>query len=164
VRSKINGWGLDKKWIKQIAKNPHTYNLLKKVKEKDSAAVSLVGKILIHEGAASDMSVDSLVDLAQLIREKKPPSNIIRKIIEKSVSSNKNPKLIYNREFSMTSIDINKVVDEILSENSDAVSKIKLGKEQVIGFLVGEVMRKTKGNINPNIARQIIIKKIHAVK
>jgi len=164
VRSKINDWGLDKKWIEQIAKNPHIYNLLEKVREKDSSAVSLVGKILIHEEAALDMSIDNLIYLAQLILEKEPPSNIVRKIIEKSVSSNENPKLIYDREFSMADIDVDEVVEKILSKNSDAVSKIKSGKEQVIGFLVGEVMRETKGNINPNIARQIIIKKINSIK
>jgi len=51
---------------------------------------------------------------------------------------------------------IKPVVEEVLKENPDAVQKYKSGQTKVIGFLVGQVMRKTKGKANPQLVNKIL--------
>ncbi|NPB05170.1 MAG: Asp-tRNA(Asn)/Glu-tRNA(Gln) amidotransferase GatCAB subunit B, partial [Aquificae bacterium] len=51
---------------------------------------------------------------------------------------------------------IKQVVEEVLKENPDAVQKYKEGQTKVIGFLVGQVMRKTKGKANPQLVNKLL--------
>jgi len=51
---------------------------------------------------------------------------------------------------------IRQIVEEVLKENPDAVQKYKSGQTKVIGFLVGQVMRKTKGKANPQLVNKIL--------
>jgi aspartyl-tRNA(Asn)/glutamyl-tRNA(Gln) amidotransferase subunit B len=44
------------------------------------------------------------------------------------------------------------VVDEIIAENPSAADDIRNGKEQAIKFLMGQVMKKTRGKTNPSVA------------
>ena len=44
------------------------------------------------------------------------------------------------------------VVDEVLAANPDAVADVRAGKGQAIGFLVGQVMKATKGQANAAVA------------
>ena len=59
--------------------------------------------------------------------------------------------------------DINsleQIISEILSQNSSAVEDYLEGKETAIRFLVGQVMKETKGKANPKIATEILINQI----
>ena len=49
---------------------------------------------------------------------------------------------------------------QVIKENSDVVEKFKSGKTNVIGFLVGQIMQKTKGQANPQQAQQQLLKAI----
>jgi aspartyl-tRNA(Asn)/glutamyl-tRNA(Gln) amidotransferase subunit B len=53
------------------------------------------------------------------------------------------------------------IVDDVIAENPDAVAKIKGGKEGTIGFLVGQVMKKSKGRANPGIVNDLLRSKIN---
>jgi aspartyl-tRNA(Asn)/glutamyl-tRNA(Gln) amidotransferase subunit B len=47
-------------------------------------------------------------------------------------------------------------VDEVIAENEDAAAKVRAGQMNTIGFLVGQVMKKTKGQANPAMVNQLI--------
>ncbi len=47
-------------------------------------------------------------------------------------------------------------VREILESNSDQVAQLRAGKDKVLGFLVGQVMKKTGGRANPALVNQLI--------
>lgn len=51
-------------------------------------------------------------------------------------------------------------VDEVIAENPDAVAKIREGKEGTIGFLVGQVMKKSRGQANPGVVNDLLRQKI----
>jgi len=57
--------------------------------------------------------------------------------------------------------NIDSIVDEVIKENSKAVEDFKAGKEASLGFLVGQVMQKTKGSADPNSTRSILIEKLN---
>jgi aspartyl-tRNA(Asn)/glutamyl-tRNA(Gln) amidotransferase subunit B len=48
------------------------------------------------------------------------------------------------------------IADEVLAENADAVGQFRGGKEGVIGFLVGQVMKKSGGSANPKLAQELL--------
>ena len=55
---------------------------------------------------------------------------------------------------------INEYVAEVLNEFSDQKDQYLAGKEQVLGFLVGQVMKRTQGKANPKMVNELIIKQI----
>ncbi|MBM4451293.1 MAG: Asp-tRNA(Asn)/Glu-tRNA(Gln) amidotransferase GatCAB subunit B, partial [Chloroflexi bacterium] len=58
------------------------------------------------------------------------------------------------------SSEIDKIVEEIMVNNSQAVSDFAAGKEQALTFLVGQVMKASKGRANPNLAKEILLAKV----
>jgi aspartyl-tRNA(Asn)/glutamyl-tRNA(Gln) amidotransferase subunit B len=48
------------------------------------------------------------------------------------------------------------IVDEVLAENTGPVEQFRAGKEGVIGFLVGQVMKRSKGAANPQEAQRLL--------
>jgi aspartyl-tRNA(Asn)/glutamyl-tRNA(Gln) amidotransferase subunit B len=58
--------------------------------------------------------------------------------------------------------EIAKIIDEVLADpaSQKAVEDVKAGNDKVIGFLVGQVMKKTGGKVNPGIAQKLIREKL----
>lgn len=52
--------------------------------------------------------------------------------------------------------DLSEIVKDVILENKGAVEDLKKGKEQAVRFLMGQVMRKTKGQAQPRIVEKII--------
>jgi len=48
------------------------------------------------------------------------------------------------------------VIDQVLAANPDPVADFKAGKKQAVGFLVGQVMRATKGKANPQMVNNLL--------
>ncbi len=55
---------------------------------------------------------------------------------------------------------IEAVVDEVIAACSEQVQQFKDGNEKVIGFLVGQVMQKSRGKANPQMANEMLRKKL----
>jgi aspartyl-tRNA(Asn)/glutamyl-tRNA(Gln) amidotransferase subunit B len=56
--------------------------------------------------------------------------------------------------------EIGRIVDQVLAENPQSVADFKAGKEKAIGFLVGQVMKASKGKANPQMVNQLIRERI----
>jgi aspartyl-tRNA(Asn)/glutamyl-tRNA(Gln) amidotransferase subunit B len=54
------------------------------------------------------------------------------------------------------------VIDEVIAENPGPVEQFRKGKEGVLGFLVGQVMRKTNGSANPKVAGDLLRQRLAA--
>jgi aspartyl-tRNA(Asn)/glutamyl-tRNA(Gln) amidotransferase subunit B len=52
------------------------------------------------------------------------------------------------------------IVHEVMAVNADAVAQYRAGKQQTFGFLVGQVMKRTKGKVNPTIANQLLTREL----
>ena len=58
-------------------------------------------------------------------------------------------------------VTLEKIIEEILAENTKVVEQIKQGKESAMGFLVGQAMKKTQGKANPKKIKELIIRRFH---
>ncbi|HSX43676.1 MAG TPA: Asp-tRNA(Asn)/Glu-tRNA(Gln) amidotransferase subunit GatB [Candidatus Saccharimonadales bacterium] len=56
--------------------------------------------------------------------------------------------------------EIIKIVEQVIKENPQAAEDIKNGEMKAIGFLVGQVMRKSQGKANPGLAQELIKKQL----
>ena len=56
--------------------------------------------------------------------------------------------------------ELGDIVDKAIAENADAVEKIKAGKGQAIGAIVGAVMRETKGRADGGEVQKLIREKL----
>jgi aspartyl-tRNA(Asn)/glutamyl-tRNA(Gln) amidotransferase subunit B len=85
--------------------------------------------------------------------------NILPEILEKGIK----PEQII-KEKSLTQVtnedEISAVLGKVLKENSEAVSDFKEGKSKALGFLIGQVMRLTKGKANPKIVNKLLREKL----
>ncbi len=55
---------------------------------------------------------------------------------------------------------IEKIVDEIIAANQGQVEEFRGGKEKVLGFFVGQIMKASKGKANPALVNEILLKKL----
>ena len=58
-------------------------------------------------------------------------------------------------EFSQK--EVKKIVEEVLSQNQKSIDDYKNGKTNALGFLVGQVMKASKGKANPQIINKLIM-------
>lgn len=56
--------------------------------------------------------------------------------------------------------EIEPIVDEVLAENAQSIADFKAGKDRAFGFLVGQVMKRTKGKASPDVVNTLITKKL----
>lgn len=60
--------------------------------------------------------------------------------------------------------ELEKIVEQVLSENPKAVDDVKSGgkkSKKAEGFLLGQVMQKTRGQANPKVISEILSKKLN---
>lgn len=104
--------------------------------------------------------------LAQLIQEIEKGNisgKIGKTVFELMVTEKKNPReIIQERNLAQISDTeyIGKIIDEVLLENPSAVADFKSGKERALKHLQGEIMKKSKGRVNPVLTNEILLKKL----
>ena len=55
---------------------------------------------------------------------------------------------------------LEKIVDEVIAQNPDNFAKLQAGDQKLFGFFVGQIMKASKGQANPQMANEILRKKI----
>ena len=110
-------------------------------------------------------STDNLIKLAQMLSDKKVSSTAGKEIFAEMLKSDSDPMEIAESKHLLQVSDegaIEKIVDDVINDPAcaKAVADFKAGQEKVIGFLVGQVMKKSKGQANPSLAQQILRKKL----
>ena len=114
---------------------------------------------------AKDLKISpkNLVELFNMIEEGKISNTIGKDVFKEIFESNRSAKEIIE-EKGLTQIscsdEIEKLVDEVLNNNPKSVEDYKAGKTKAIGFLMGQVMKASKGKANPEVAKNIIEEKL----
>lgn len=52
------------------------------------------------------------------------------------------------------------VIEEVITENPDEAERVRAGDKKVIGFLMGQIMRKTQGKANPGVVSKMLAQKL----
>jgi aspartyl-tRNA(Asn)/glutamyl-tRNA(Gln) amidotransferase subunit B len=100
-----------------------------------------------------------LGELIKLIISGTISGTIAKKVFAEMFETGKSPNAIVKEKGLVQNNDedfIKDVVIKVLSENPQSVADIKNGKDRAIGFLVGQVMKASKGKANPSMANKIL--------
>jgi aspartyl-tRNA(Asn)/glutamyl-tRNA(Gln) amidotransferase subunit B len=113
--------------------------------------------------AESPVSPENLGELVSLIRKGELSSKLAKEIFPKMYATGDSPRAIMDREglkqISDTSA-IEKIIDEILAANPKQIEQYKAGKTAVMGFLVGQVMKASRGQANPAAVNEMLRSKL----
>lgn len=107
----------------------------------------------------SPVKPQQLGALLNLIDKGSISGKIGKSVIEEMFASGKDPEVIV-KEKGLAQISdegaLLKIIDELLAKNPQSVEDYKAGKTQVIGFLVGQTMKATKGQANPGVVNNLL--------
>ena len=116
--------------------------------------------IEIHE---SKLSSENIAMLINRIDDQTISGKIGKSIFEEMCINGSSPdQIIESKGLKQITDDdsIEKVIDEVIENNSEQVQGFKSGKEKLFGFFVGQVMKKTQGKANPQTVNKILKEKL----
>lgn len=108
---------------------------------------------------ASNLTPENLVCIIQMINNKTISGSAAKLVLETTIKTGENPDKIVNTEGLVQVNDddeLIKIIKDVLKNNTKAVQDYINGKDAVIGFLVGQCMRQSKGKANPEKIKSLI--------
>lgn len=108
-------------------------------------------------------SQTDFIELLELIKSGKINNNVGKKVLREMFETSKKPMQIIEEQGLVQISDdsqIEKWVEEVIDENKQSIEDIKNGKDRAFGFLVGQVMKKSKGKANPSVVNEILKSKV----
>ncbi|PEO59962.1 Asp-tRNA(Asn)/Glu-tRNA(Gln) amidotransferase subunit GatB [Bacillus wiedmannii] len=105
-----------------------------------------------------------LSKMVQLIEKGTISSKIAKKVFNELIEKGGDPEEIVKAKGLVQISDegtLRKVVTEILDNNEQSIEDFKNGKDRAIGFLVGQIMKATKGQANPPLVNKILLEEIN---
>lgn len=125
-----------------------------------------VRKFLIEEELSlSDIKItaENFAEFAIILSEEKINSSAAQIVLRQMYETGGDPSsIIEERNLSQmdNEEDLMKIVEDIIKKNEQSVKDYQSGKEKAMSFLVGCIMKETKGKANPQKAQELLKKKI----
>jgi len=172
----VEQYGLSEAEATQIVDDRETADLFERAVEAGGDAKTLAKQFVsfwaMHANqrgcsiAGLGVEAERLGKLSAMVAKGVVNATAAAAIAEKMLESRDDPQAIAERENLVQTSDaaaLEKVVEEVLAANPKAVEDARPGKKkekQARGFLVGQVMRATKGKANPKVVQEILQKKL----
>jgi aspartyl-tRNA(Asn)/glutamyl-tRNA(Gln) amidotransferase subunit B len=117
---------------------------------------------LLKESQSKELTIAPIdfVSVLKMVESGQINRSTGKEVLEEAFKTGKAPEAIVNEKGLGQISDESKLIEAIsqtLIENAKAVSDFKSGKEAVIGFLQGQVMKKTQGKADPKKTRELLI-------
>ena len=104
-----------------------------------------------------------LADLLKLVESGTISGKIAKTVFDEMWKTGHSPDRIVEEKGLVQvsdTVEIEKIIDEVLSKESGKVEEYRSGKDKLFGFFVGQVMRASKGKANPGVVNEILLKKL----
>ena len=127
--------------------------------------VELLGKLNDSDFTVeeSPISPEQLAGLLSLIEKGAISGKIGKQVFAEMFAGGKDPEIIVGEKGLLQISDegeLDGIVEQVISENPGSVADFRGGKEKAIGFLVGQVMKATRGKANPGMVNQLLRRKL----
>ncbi|WP_214483955.1 Asp-tRNA(Asn)/Glu-tRNA(Gln) amidotransferase subunit GatB [Bacillus sp. SM2101] len=109
------------------------------------------------------ISPEGLASMIKLIENGTISSKIAKKVVKELIEKGGDAEKIVKEKGLVQISDpaqLTPIVVEVLDANPQSVEDFKSGKEKAIGFLVGQIMKKTKGQANPPMVNKLLMEEI----
>ncbi len=115
--------------------------------------------------ADSPVSAAQLGGLLDLLDDGTISQRIAKQVFETMFQSGEDARTIVERE-GLTQVsdssEIEALIDTVIAENPDRVAEIRGGKDKLVGWFVGQVMKASQGKANPQLVNQLLRDKLLA--
>ena len=125
-----------------------------------------VSAYLNNEGVEIDkfpINPKHLGEMVNLINKGVLSSKLAKKVFAEMLKADKAPADLV-KELGLEQVSdtgaLQAMVDEVIAANPQSVADFKAGKDRAVGFLVGQIMKKSRGKANPSMVNQMIMKKL----
>src|SRR5690625_3553490 len=112
----------------------------------------------------TELTPKNLSDMIKLIEDgtisSKQAKKVFAVLVEKGGDARKTVKELGMEQISDPKI-LGEMVTEVLDDNEQSIEDFKNGKDRAIGFLIGQIMKKSKGQANPKMVNQILLEEIN---
>ncbi|KAB2892201.1 MAG: Asp-tRNA(Asn)/Glu-tRNA(Gln) amidotransferase subunit GatB [Desulfobulbaceae bacterium] len=111
------------------------------------------------------ISPGQLGQLVLLVEKGTISGKIAKTVFQAMLDTGQDPELIVQEKNLLQVSDegeIMKVIEEILKEHPNQVDELRAGKEKLMGFFVGQLMKRMKGKANPAMANELFKKAIRS--
>ena len=129
----------------------------------------LMGDILAYlnknelEITALKVTPDNLNKLIDMLEKKTLSFNQARSVFEKMTENNEDASVLADKlglKQNSNEDEIRGIVVETIDAFPQSVIDYKNGKDRAVGFLVGQIMKKTKGKVNPAITSKLVVEEL----
>ena len=115
--------------------------------------------------AKSGILAEHIARLVSFIDSKKITGRIAKEVADiMAAKPGKDPEIIIKENPNFQAVHdtsaIEPFVDEVLAANAQSVEDFRNGKDKAFNFLVGQVMKLSKGKASPDVVKDLLIKKI----
>ncbi len=104
-----------------------------------------------------------LCELLKMIDEKVISGKMAKDVLDKSFAGGKTPRQVVEDEGLLQisdSSELETLVNKVITAHPDSVENYRAGKTKAIGFLVGQIMKETKGKANPQLVNELLEKRL----
>lgn len=173
IRRQLARLDINQQVIEDILDRPSTIGpilaVLESANPEDARRVAFW---LIHAGSPEEemkgeiqpeVDPERLIALSQMIENGELSSTTAKRVFDELLSSTDDPHTIATRLNLLQITDesaIDRIVNQVITENPKVVEDIKRGQIKAISFLVGQVMSKSKGQANPALVQTLIRKQL----
>jgi aspartyl-tRNA(Asn)/glutamyl-tRNA(Gln) amidotransferase subunit B len=167
-REEFTSLGVDKSVINTVLSKQLLAEMVSQVLTKDQKAAKRVANwVASNLNLDDDIELDSvariddLLELADMTEKNEISSNAASELFNDLMNGATSPRTIAEKKNLLQVSDeglIAAIVDEVLADpaSQKAVADIKAGNDKAIGFLVGQIMKKSQGKANPGLAQKLI--------
>ncbi len=110
------------------------------------------------------LSAIRLAELVDMVSSNDVNSNQAREIFNKMISDNLSASEAKKALGIVSQISddefIKKVINEVLDEFPNSIVDYKEGKGRALGFMIGQVMKKTQGKVNPKLTNDLLLEEL----
>lgn len=109
------------------------------------------------------LTPENLSDMILLIEDGTISSKIAKKVFKELIENGGQAKEVVEAKGLVQLSDpaqLLPIINEILEQNAQSIEDFKNGKDRAVGFLVGQIMKTTKGKANPGVVNQLLMEEL----
>ena len=101
-----------------------------------------------------------LAGMIKLIQDETISSKIAKKVFKEIITNDTEPQAWVEAKGMVQLSDpavLQPIIDEVLDNNEQSIEDFKNGKDRAVGFLVGNIMKQTRGKANPKVVNKLLM-------
>ncbi len=104
-----------------------------------------------------------MVELIGLVESGAVSRSVARDVLARAFASGDSPRAIVEREglASVGGDELSAMVDDVIASNPDEAERVRNGDNKVVGFLVGQIMKSSRGKADGGRVRQLLLEQLN---